>query len=83
MELNEKTLAEFINEEHLNEFRTDDFEYEMKESFDWNNVISIDNIDHNCKKVVVRYNGKITTLEFVHSVFTGSLPHHYALKTLC
>lgn len=83
MGLNEKTLAEFIEEEQLNEFRTDDFEYEMKESFGWNNVISIDNIDHNCKKVVVRYNGKITTLEFVHSVFTGSLPHHYTLKTLC
>ena len=38
MENNNKPLAEFINEEHINDFSTYDFDGKMKDSFGSDNV---------------------------------------------
>ena len=72
MENNIKPLAEFIKENHLNDFSTYDFDSKMKAVFGCDNVWCIDNdsSDRHRQKVIVRYNDKITTLEFIHSMFT-------------
>ena len=81
MENNNKSLAEFIKDEHLDEFRTYDFEYKMKESFGSDNVWCIDSDRRDRQKVIVIFNNKITTLEYIHSMFNGSSQHHYTLIT--
>ena len=80
---NNKPLEAFIKDKHLNDFRTYDFDGKMKAAFGCNNVWTIDNdssVRHH-QKAIVRYNGKLTTLEFTHSMFTfnGSSHHHYRL----
>ena len=71
MENNFKPLAEFIKDNHLNDFHTYDFDGKMKAVFGCDNVWCIDNdsSDHH-QKAIVKYNGKITTLEFIHSMFS-------------
>ena len=84
MENNIKPLAEFIKENHLNDFSTYDFDNKMKAVFGCDNVWCIDNdsSDHH-QKAIVKYNGKITTLEFIHSMFSFDRfsHHHYILTT--
>ena len=84
MENNIKPLAEFIKENHLNDFRTYDFDSKMKAVFGCDNVwcIDDDSSDHH-QKAIVKYNGKITTLEFIHSMFSFDRfsHHHYILTT--
>ena len=84
MENNNKPLAEFIKENHLNDFSTYDFDNKMKAVFGCDNVWCIDNdsSDHH-QKAIVKYNGKITTLEFIHSMFSFDRfsHHHYILTT--
>ena len=67
MENNIKPLAEFIKENHLNDFSTYDFDSKMKATFGCDNVWCIDNdsSDIHRQKAIVKYNGKITTLEFI------------------
>ena len=83
---NNKPLAEFIKDKHINDFRTYDFDSKMKASFGCDNVWTIDNdssVRHR-QKAIVRYNGKLTTLEFTHSMFTFNNSfshHHYILIT--
>ena len=86
MENNIKPLAEFIKENHLNDFSTYDFDSKLKAVFGCDNVwcIDDDSSDRHCQKVIVRYNDKITTLEFIHSMFTfdnSFSQHHYILTT--
>ena len=85
MENNIKPLAEFIKENHLNDFRTYDFDSKMKAVFGCDNVwcIDDDSSDRHHQKVIVRYNDKITTLEFIHSMFSFDRfsHHHYILTT--
>ena len=83
MENNIKPLAEFIKENHLNDFSTYDFDNKMKAVFGCDNVwcIDDDSSDRHCQKVIVRYNDKITTLEFIHSMFNGTSQYHYILIT--
>ena len=84
MENNFKPLAEFIKDNHLNDFHTYDFDGKMKAVFGCDNVWCIDNdsSDHH-QKAIVKYNGKITTLEFIHSMFSFDRfsHHHYILTT--
>ena len=84
MENNNKPLAEFIKDNHLNDFHTYDFDGKMKAVFGCDNVWCIDNdsSDHH-QKAIVKYNGKITTLEFIHSMFSFDRfsHHHYILTT--
>ena len=86
MENNIKPLAEFIKDNHLNDFHTYDFDSKMKAVFGCDNVWCIDNdgSDRHRQKAIVRYNGKTTTLEFIHSVFSFDnrfSHHHYILTT--
>ena len=83
MENNIKPLAEFIKENHLNDFSTYDFDSKMKAVFGCDNVwcIDDDSSDRHCQKAIVRYNGKITTLEFIHPMFNGTSQYHYILTT--
>ena len=83
MENNNKPLAEFIKENHLNDFSTYDFDSKMKAVFGCDNVWCIDNdsSDRHRQKVIVRYNDKITTLEFIHLMFNGTSQYHYILTT--
>ena len=81
MENNNKPLAEFINEKHLNDFSTYDFDGKMKELFGSDNVWCIDSDRRDHQKAIVRYNDKITILEFIHFMFNGSTQHHYTLIT--
>ena len=83
MENNIKPLAEFIKENHLNDFRTYDFDSKMKAVFGCDNVwcIDDDSSDRHYQKVIVRYNGKITTLEFIQPMFNGTSQDHYILTT--
>ena len=83
MENNIKPLAEFIKENHLNDFSTYDFDSKMKAVFGCDNVwcIDDDSSDRHRQKVIVRYNGKITTLEFIHSMFNKTSQYHYILAT--
>lgn len=83
MENNNKPLSEFIKEEHLNDFGTYDFDGKLKASFGCDNVWCIDNddSDRHHQKAIVRYNGKITTLMFIHSMFNWTSQHHYILTT--
>ena len=82
MENNIKPLAEFIKENHLNDFSTYDFDSKMKAVFGCDNVWCIDNdsSDHH-QKAIVKYNGKITTLEFIQPMFNGTSQDHYILIT--
>ena len=84
MENNIKPLAEFIKENHLNDFSTYDFDSKMKAVFGCDNVWCIDNDSSDRhQKAIVKYNGKITTLEFIHSMFSFDRfsHHHYILTT--
>ena len=83
MENNIKPLAEFIKENHLNDFSTYDFDSKMKAVFGCDNVwcIDDDSSDRHRQKVIVRYNDKITTLEFIHLMFNGTSQYHYILTT--
>ena len=83
MENNNKPLAEFIKEKHLNDFSTYDFDGTMRETFGCDNVWCIDNdgSDRHHQKAIIRYNGKMTTLEFNQPMFAGSSQHHYTLIT--
>ena len=86
MENNIKPLVEFIKDKHINDFRTYDFDSKMKAAFGCDNVWGIDSngsVRHR-QKAIVRYNGKLTTLEFTHSMFTFNNSfshHHYILIT--
>ena len=83
MENNIKPLAEFIKENHLNDFSTYDFDSKLKAVFGCDNVWCIDNdgSDRHRQKAIVRYNGKITTLEFIQPMFNGTSQDHYILIT--
>ena len=83
MENNIKPLAEFIKENHLNDFSTYDFDSKMKAVFGCDNVWCIDDDSsyRHRQKVIVRYNDKITTLEFIHLMFNGTSQYHYILTT--
>ena len=81
MENNNKALAEFIEEESLNDFSTYDFDGKMKASFGCDKVWCIDSDSSARQKAIVRYNDKLTTLEFIHSMFNGTSQYHYILTT--
>ena len=83
MENNNKPLAEFIKDNHLNDFHTYDFDGKMKATFGCDNVWCIDNdsSDIHRQKAIVKYNGKITTLEFIQPMFNGTSQDHYILIT--
>ena len=82
MENNFKPLAELIKDNHLNDFHTYDFGSKMKAVFGCDNVWCIDNDSSDRhQKAIVKYNGKITTLEFIQPMFNGTSQDHYILIT--
>lgn len=77
--LDMEDFTKIMESKGLVAFRSDDFEYDITESFRGRCVPLIDMSDHKYPIVEIKWNGHLIVLHYKRDVFTGSTPYFYTL----